>query len=80
MLSGIGPYKHLRDMKTSLCNQTFPNEVGDGTSVRLVLLHAKSKGNVKLRGLDPTDYPAVDPKYLSHPADILQFIKGINCA
>ncbi|KAJ8320944.1 hypothetical protein KUTeg_002531 [Tegillarca granosa] len=65
--------------ETSFCNQTFPNEVGDGISVRIVLLHAKSKGNVKVRDLDPADYPALDPKYLSHPADILQFIKGIDC-
>lgn len=77
-LPNLGDDLTEASFRTSFSNQTFSNEVGDGTSVVMVLLHAKSKGNVKLRNLDPADYPAVDPKYLSHPADISQFIKGIR--
>nr|XP_034193550.1 glucose dehydrogenase [FAD, quinone]-like [Osmia lignaria] len=48
-----------------------------------VLLHPKSKGEIKLNSNDPLDPPLIDPKYLSNKDDIailmagLQFVKNL---
>lgn len=35
-----------------------------------VLLHPYSRGNIHITSADPTEYPRIDPRYLSHPADL----------
>ena len=36
----------------------------------IVLEHPFSRGTVHIRSTDPKDAPLIDPKYLSHPADL----------
>ncbi|XP_076165460.1 glucose dehydrogenase [FAD, quinone] [Ptiloglossa arizonensis] len=43
-----------------------------------VLLHPKSKGEIKLRSSDPSDPPLIDPKYLSNKDDIAILIDGLQ--
>lgn len=42
-----------------------------------VLLHPKSKGEVRLTSNNPFDPPLIDPKYLSNKDDIAILIDGI---
>ncbi|GBO20211.1 hypothetical protein AVEN_270847-1 [Araneus ventricosus] len=43
-----------------------------------VLLRPKSKGYIKLRSTDPYDPPIIDPKYLTHPQDILTMVDSMK--
>ncbi|KAI4133471.1 MAG: hypothetical protein LQ338_000207 [Usnochroma carphineum] len=47
--------------------ETYP---GNYFSLLAALEHPFSRGSVHLTSADPTVYPAIDPKYLSHPLDI----------
>ncbi|KAG7138586.1 GMC oxidoreductase family protein Mala s like [Verticillium longisporum] len=49
---------------------------GNFISVLGVLQHPFSRGSVHIRSRDATTHPEVDPRYLSHPAD-LQLLKVI---
>ncbi|XP_011342593.1 glucose dehydrogenase [FAD, quinone] isoform X2 [Ooceraea biroi] len=42
-----------------------------------ILLHPKSRGEVRLRSGDPFDEPLIDPKYLSNENDIDTLIEGL---
>lgn len=42
-----------------------------------MLLHPKSKGEIKLRSSNSFDPPLIDPKYLSNEDDIALLIDGI---
>lgn len=41
-----------------------------------VLLHPKSKGEIKLRNSNPAEDPLIDPKYLSNEEDIATLVEG----
>lgn len=43
-----------------------------------VLLRPKSRGFVKLRSANPFDAPIIDPKYLTHPQDIITMVEGMK--
>ncbi|XP_053977905.1 glucose dehydrogenase [FAD, quinone]-like isoform X1 [Hylaeus volcanicus] len=53
---------------------TYKNTI----TIAPVLLHPKSKGEVKLRSSDPFDPPLIDPKYLSNKDDIAVLIDGFQ--
>jgi len=38
----------------------------------------KSRGTVRLRNSDPTEYPLIDPNYFSDPEDLEQLVKGVG--
>lgn len=50
----------------------------DTMSMYPVLLRPKSKGYVKLRSTNPYDPPIIDPKYLTHPDDILTMVDAMK--
>ncbi|RWS06258.1 GMC oxidoreductase-like protein 1, partial [Dinothrombium tinctorium] len=45
-----------------------------------VLLRPKSRGYVRLRSPNPYDHPFIDPRYLTHPDDILTLVEGMKIA
>lgn len=49
-------------------------------SIDPVLLRPKSRGKLWLRSRDPYDHPLIDPRYLSHPADVRTIIEGMRLA
>lgn len=49
-----------------------------GFMTALIMNHMKSKGTIRLRNTDPYDPPIIDPKYLSDPDDVRDFILAIR--
>ena len=49
---------------------------GHGLGCHMCLLRPKSRGEVTLKSSDPHDDPNIDPKFLSHPDDMKDMIKG----
>ena len=49
---------------------------GHGLGCHMCLLRPKSRGEVTLKSPDPYDDPNIDPKFLSHPDDMEDMIKG----
>ncbi|CAG2104016.1 unnamed protein product [Medioppia subpectinata] len=50
----------------------------DTFSMYPVLLRPKSIGYIKLRSSNPYDPPIIDPKYLTHPDDILSMVDAMK--
>lgn len=50
----------------------------DTVSFYPVLLRPKSMGHIKLRSSNPYDPPIIDPKYLTHPHDILSMVDAMK--
>ena len=50
----------------------------DSVSFYPVLLRPKSVGYIKLRSSNPYDPPIIDPKYLTHPHDILSMVEAMK--
>lgn len=46
--------------------------------VHPILLHPKSRGNIKLKSTSPFDFPLINPKYFSHPDDSLTFLSAVR--
>lgn len=67
---------HLADW---LYNDVYkPIEKLESFSALFMLLHPKSKGNLKLRSTDPFDYPKLYGNYLTHPKDVATAIAAIR--
>ena len=47
----------------------------EGVCMLPVLLHPKSRGEIKLQCSDPMEYPLIDPNYLDDPADVKLIVK-----
>lgn len=45
-----------------------------------VLLRPKSRGFLRLRSRNPYHHPIIDPKYFSHPEDIMTMVDGMRIA
>lgn len=43
-----------------------------------VLLRPKSRGYIRLRSASPHDAPIIDPRYLTHPDDIMTMVEGMK--
>ncbi|RWS25608.1 uncharacterized protein B4U80_11265 [Leptotrombidium deliense] len=50
----------------------------DTFSLYPVLLQPKSRGLIKLRSTSPYDPPIIDPKYLTHPDDIMAMVDAMK--
>ena len=42
------------------------------------LIYPRSKGEIRLRSADPTEAPAIDPRYFSDPADLEHMVTGVK--
>jgi choline dehydrogenase-like flavoprotein len=58
----------------------FPLPLGHGFAISIVLLHPKSRGNVKLASPDPHAAPLIDPALLSAPEDMEPLLRGLKLA
>ncbi|RWS01101.1 glucose dehydrogenase (acceptor)-like protein 3, partial [Dinothrombium tinctorium] len=66
-----------RDVWQKVYVPYLPN---DTFSLYPVLLHPKSRGFIRLRSSDPYDPPKIDPRYLTHPDDILSMVDAMKIA
>lgn len=41
-------------------------------------MNSQSRGQIKLKSADPKDSPSVDPKYLSHPYDVVNLREALR--
>lgn len=41
-------------------------------------MNSQSRGQIKLKSADPIDPPSVDPKYLSHPYDVVNLREALR--
>ncbi|PSP90220.1 choline dehydrogenase [Halobacteriales archaeon QS_4_69_34] len=55
-------------------------EEGRGFSIGATQLRPESRGRITLRGDDPFDAPAIDPRYLSEEPDLEALVEGIRRA
>jgi choline dehydrogenase len=53
---------------------------GHGFTIGAILLQPRSRGVVRLRSSDPFDAPLIEPRYLSHPADLETLVHGVQLA
>jgi choline dehydrogenase len=53
---------------------------GPGFTFAPVLLHPRSRGELRLRSADPADPPVVDPHYLERGTDVMVLVRGITLA
>src|ERR1700722_11176440 len=51
---------------------------GDGYAIVAGLIRPLSRGRLWLRSADPADHPALDPQYLSEPADIRALLASLR--
>ncbi|XP_064459366.1 uncharacterized protein LOC135369777 [Ornithodoros turicata] len=58
----------------------LPKRGQSAFQIYAMLNRAKSTGEIKLKSTDPYDHPVIDPKYLSHPEDIMLAIEGAKKA
>lgn len=73
---------HLRrilNIRDEIWDENFKPLVGQTTiSILPVLLHPKSKGNVRLVSKNFKDAPVIDAKYLTHKDDIKNLVTGVR--
>lgn len=55
-----------------------PYAIFDTFSLDPVLLRPKSRGFVRLRSANPHDSPAIDPRYLTHPDDVMTLVEAMK--
>lgn len=48
----------------------------NGVLLEMKLMHAESRGTVRLRSADPNDPPIIDPNYLKESVDVEDLRKG----
>lgn len=53
---------------------------GHGFTIGSILLQPQSSGFVRLHSADPFAPPAIEPRYLSHPADLPRLVRGVELA
>ena len=77
LYAALGTRKDIK-LNPDILKGIFPDSFGNGITFLPIVLHPKSKGSVTLKSSDPTDYPAIDPKYLTDKDDIDTLIRGIR--
>ncbi|EMA55956.1 MULTISPECIES: GMC family oxidoreductase [Halococcus] len=55
-------------------------EKGSGFSIAATQLRPESRGRISLDSADPFDAPAIDPRYLTEPADMEALVDGLRRA
>ncbi len=59
---------------------SFGNPSGHGFTIGAILLQPESRGQIILRSPDPLAPPAIQPNYLSTPADAKTLVEGVKLA
>lgn len=62
----------------ALRNPPAGERVAHGFAARVCHLHPKSRGTLKLRTADPSDAPAIDPRFLSEQSDLVSMQRGVE--
>lgn len=71
--------KQYFGLKDDVWNKVYQPYVPFETfSLDPVLLRPKSRGYIRLRSANPHDAPVIDPRYLTHPEDILTMVEGMK--
>ncbi|CAL7938259.1 unnamed protein product [Xylocopa violacea] len=71
--------KESMGISEKVYNEYFaPNLCKNTITIAPILLHPKSKGEVKLHSNNPFDLPSIDPKYLMDKDDIAILVDGIK--
>ncbi|EXJ78776.1 hypothetical protein A1O1_09178 [Capronia coronata CBS 617.96] len=68
------------DSPTGLVELLIGNNVDGAIRIGAALQHPFSHGTITINSSNPLDYPVIDPKYLTHPADIQILREGIKLA
>lgn len=56
-----------------------PNKrIAHGFAIRVCQLRPKSRGTLRLRSADPSDTPAIDPRFLSDDSDFVSMQEGVR--
>lgn len=58
----------------------FDNPESDGFTIGPTLVDVKSRGYIKLRSAEPTDYPIIQPNYFEDEADLNTLVAGVKLA
>jgi choline dehydrogenase len=69
-------HPHNLQFVTHFQSHLYPNTV----DLQFCIVRTASRGAVSLASSDPTAPPIIDPRYLSHPADIAAALAGIRLA
>ena len=69
-------YKYLSYIQ--IANTLYSERGGkdNGLLVYAKLIHAKSKGSIKLKSANPFDHPLIDPRYLEEQIDVDVLLDG----
>lgn len=51
-----------------------------GATINPCVLRPQSRGELRLRSVNPAEYPIIDPRYLSHPDDMRLSLKALRLA
>jgi choline dehydrogenase len=62
----------------ALRNPPAGERVAHGFAARVCHLRPKSRGTLRLRSADPSDAPAIDPRFLSEAADLVSMQSGVE--
>lgn len=74
-------YMKLSNLDPFVWNKVYkPYSDLDSISILPVLLRPKSKGFLRLRSRNPYHHPIIDPKYFTHPDDIMTMVDGMRIA
>ncbi|GFR06567.1 glucose dehydrogenase [Trichonephila clavata] len=72
-------FQRVMGVSQELWNAFYkPYVFRDTFSMNPVLLRPKSRGYIKLRSTDPYDPPIINPRYLTHPQDILTMVDSMK--
>ena len=59
-------------------DHTRKKHLGHGFSLHVTLMHPKSRGEVRLATTDPNAPLRIDPRYFSHPDDMVALMAGVR--
>lgn len=72
-------FRRVQGVSEELYEQVYkPNLAYDTFSMYPVLLRPKSRGYIRLRSSNPNDPPIINPRYLTHPDDILAMVEAMK--
>lgn len=72
-------FRRVQGVTEALYEQVYvPYQTYDTFSMYPVLLRPKSRGYLKLRSNNPNDPPIINPRYLTHPEDILAMVEAMK--